>query len=208
MRGFQVKVDNRTQPPKFINMGSEIRDGLILMRGNDKQKVILVDENDRQIGLEDKLRAHQNGAKLHRAISVFVFNSRGETMLQRRAMTKYHSKGKWSNTCCSHPYPGENEEAAAHRRLQEEMGFDCPMSRTFSFTYRADVGDGLTEHEFDHVFFGEYQGEPELNREETMDYRWVSLDALAEELQQKTEEFTPWLRIVIDRVIDSHRKWI
>jgi isopentenyl-diphosphate delta-isomerase len=173
------------------------------MSNNDSQKVILVDENDRQTGLEDKLKAHQNGAKLHRAFSVFVFNSKGETMLQQRAMTKYHSKGKWSNTCCSHPYPGETVVDAAHRRLREEMGFDCEMQEAFSFTYRADVGNGLTEHEFDHVFFGSYDGTPTLNKDEAIDYKWISLDVLKTELQSKPEEFTPWLRIVIERIISS-----
>jgi isopentenyl-diphosphate delta-isomerase len=174
--------------------------GVRNMDSNDTQKVILVDENDREIGLEDKLKAHQNGAKLHRAISIFVFNSKGETMLQQRAMTKYHSKGLWSNTCCSHPYPGESIEAAAHRRLQEEMGFDCPMHEVFAFTYKADVGNGLTEHEYDHVLFGSYDGEPKPNSEEAMGYRWVSLDELSNEIRENPTMFTPWLRLIIDRV--------
>lgn len=170
---------------------------------NDSQKVILVDEADRQLGLEDKLTAHQNGAKLHRAISVMVFNSRGETMLQRRALTKYHTQGRWSNTCCSHPFPSESAESAAHRRLREEMGFDCGMRDAFTFTYRAEVGNGLTEHEYDHVFFGDYDGEPELNSEEAMAYRWVSLDALRKQLNEEPDSFTPWLGTMVDKAIEA-----
>ena len=176
------------------------------MSSNDLQQVILVDEKDRQLGLEDKMGAHQNGAKLHRAFSVFVFNSKGETLLQQRAMSKYHSQGKWTNTCCSHPMPGETAEQAAHRRLKEEMGFDCEMREAFSFIYRADVGNGLTEHEFDHVFFGTYEGKPKPDKDEVMDYRWVSLDELKKEIQKTPEAFTPWLRIGLDRVISSYGK--
>ena len=171
---------------------------------NDTQKVVLVDENDKETGLEDKLKAHQNGARLHRAISIFVFNSKGETLLQQRAMTKYHSTGQWSSTCCSHPYPGEGIEAAAHRRLQEEMGFDCPMHEAFAFTYRAEVGNGLTEHEYDHVLFGRYDGDPRLNSEEAMGYRWISLVDLKAEIQEAPGGFTPWLKIALDRVIAAH----
>lgn len=177
-----------------------------MMADSDTQKVILVDENDRQIGLEDKLKAHQNGAKLHRAISIFVFNSNGETMLQRRAMGKYHTPGRWSNTCCSHPMPGEDVADAAHRRLSEEMGFDCEMHEAFSFIYRAEVENGLTEHEYDHVFFGTFEGEPRLNPDEVMDYKWMGLDALKSEIEKKPKEFTPWLMIVLDRVIEKRKR--
>lgn len=176
------------------------------MSNNDLQKVILVDENDRQVGLEDKMKAHQDGAKLHRAFSIFVFNSKGETMLQQRAMTKYHTQGKWTNTCCSHPMPGETVAQAAHRRLREEMGFDCDMSEAFAFTYKAEVGNGLTEHEYDHVFFGKFDGKPKLNKEEAMDYRWISLDELRSELQKSPENFTPWLRIAAERVVAVYNK--
>ncbi len=175
------------------------------MSKNDEQQVVLVDENDRQIGLENKLAAHQNGAKLHRAFSVFVFNSRGETMLQQRAMGKYHTPGKWTNACCSHPYPKEGVLEAAHRRLKDEMGFDCEMNEAFSFVYKADVGNGLTEHEYDHVIFGRYDGEPSLNKEEAMAYRWVSLPKLKKEIQENPGSFTPWLRIAIDKVILNYK---
>jgi len=172
--------------------------------GPRNAEVMLVDENDNQIGTEDKLRAHQNGAKLHRAISLFVFNKKGETMLQQRAMTKYHTPGKWSNTCCSHPMPGESVADAAHRRVKEEMGFDCEMHEAFSFIYKAEVGNGLTENEYDHVFFGDYEGKPKINKDEAMSYRWILLGKLKEESQRNPDNFTPWLRIILDRVIASY----
>lgn len=175
------------------------------MANSDTQKVILVNEKDYQIGLEDKMAAHQNGAKLHRAISIFVFNSKGETMLQQRAMGKYHSQGKWSNTCCSHPMPNESVSDAAHRRLKEEMGFDCEMQEAFNFIYKADVGNGLTEHEYDHVLFGSYDGEPKLNKNEAMGFKWISLDRLEKDIKISPDEFTPWLRIAFDRVKASYK---
>ncbi|MDE1873708.1 MAG: isopentenyl-diphosphate Delta-isomerase [Candidatus Micrarchaeota archaeon] len=171
------------------------------MSGNDNQKVILVDESDREMGLEDKLAAHRNGAKLHRALSVMVFNGGGETLLQQRAMGKYHTQGRWSNTCCSHPYPGESPEHAAHRRLKEEMGFDCELNEAFVFTYRADVGNGLTEHEYDHVFFGTYDEEPKPDLEEAMAYRWESLENLQKELKENPGRFTPWLGAMVEKAI-------
>lgn len=168
--------------------------------GADSQKVILVDENDRQVGLEDKLSAHQRGAKLHRAISVFIFNKDGDTLLQRRALSKYHSKGKWANSCCSHPMPGEDVAVAARRRLREELGINCAVHEVFAFVYRAEVGEGLTEHEYDHVFFGTYDGKLSPNRDEVMDYRWVSLRKLEEEVKSRQDDFAPWLPICLERV--------
>jgi isopentenyl-diphosphate delta-isomerase len=168
--------------------------------------VVLVDGNDRQIGLEEKLHAHKNGAKLHRAFSIFIFNKKGETLLQQRAMGKYHSQGKWTNACCSHPMPGESVEDAAHRRLKEEMGFDCALREVFSFTYRAEVGNGLTEHEYDHVLFGSYDGVVRPNKEEAMDHRWVSPEQLIQDVRRDPEAFTPWLRISLDRVVSAHMK--
>ena len=176
------------------------------MSKGDLQKVILVDESDRQIGLEEKLKAHKNGAKLHRAFSIFVFNNKGETMLQKRAMSKYHTQGKWTNTCCSHPMPGEEVADAAHRRLREEMGFVCEMKEAFSFIYKAEVGNELTEHEYDHVFFGTYEGKPKLNKEEAMSFRWIPLAKLKEEVQKNPDNFTPWLKISLDKVISAYGK--
>src|SRR5687768_14206462 len=135
--------------------------------------VILVNEQDEPVGTMEKLEAHQKGL-LHRAFSVFVVNKNGEMLLQQRAQDKYHSGGLWTNTCCSHPLPGENVLDASHRRLMEEMGFDCPLREIFSFTYRAEFDNGLTEHEFDHVFFGEYDGEVIPDTAEVQATRYLS----------------------------------
>ncbi|MEM0087033.1 MAG: isopentenyl-diphosphate Delta-isomerase [Candidatus Micrarchaeaceae archaeon] len=172
---------------------------------NRSQLVVLVDENDKQIGTEEKIKAHMNGGKLHRAISIFVLNSKGETMLQRRALSKYHTPGMWSNTCCSHPFPNESVLDAAHRRLKEEMGFDCEMKEAFSFIYKTPVGNGLTEWEYDHVIFGSYDGKATPNPDEVMDWRWISLDDLKKEIQKDGEKFTPWLKIVLYKVIQYYK---
>jgi isopentenyl-diphosphate delta-isomerase len=165
------------------------------------EQVILVDHNDKELGLEEKLRAHQNGAKLHRAFSIFIFNSRGETMLQRRAASKYHGGGLWSNTVCSHQRHGETTLEAAHRRLVEEMGFDCKMKEAFAFEYRTRMDKDLTEYEYDHVVFGTYDGEPDPNPAEVQDWKWMGLDELKEGLEKRPKEYTPWIRICIEKVI-------
>lgn len=165
-----------------------------------------MDEGDRQVGTMPKLEAHQNGAKLHRAFSIFVFNSKGELLLQKRASTKYHAKGMWTNTCCSHPRIGEKLTEAAHRRLKEEMGFDCVLKETFHFIYKADVGDGLTEWEYDHTFFGDYEGAVKLNPDEAEDFTWVSLPSLKKDILRSPEKYTPWLRIAIDKVIEQRKQ--
>lgn len=163
--------------------------------------VILVDQNDNQIGVMEKMQAHVE-AKLHRAFSVFIFNSKGELMLQQRALSKYHSPGLWSNTCCSHPRPGEETAAAAHRRLVEEMGFDCHFTEAFSFVYKAPFSNDLTEHEFDHVFIGISDEKPVLNKEEAEAFRMVRLDDVRKEMDQDPEKFSVWFRIAFDRVED------
>lgn len=164
--------------------------------------VILVDEHDNQIGTAEKMEAHQHGGKLHRAFSVFVFNDTGEVMLQRRAASKYHCPGLWTNTCCSHPRPDETTLAAATRRLQEEMGFVCPLEEKFTFLYRAEFSNGLTEHEFDHVFVGHYTADPVLNPVEADDWKWVSIADLEKDISQNPEQYTPWLKIIIE----SHKE--
>jgi len=163
--------------------------------------VILVDENDNPIGTSEKLAAHQNGGQLHRAFSVFVFNDAGQIMLQRRAMEKYHCPGLWTNTCCSHPRPDETSVAAATRRLQEEMGFVCPLEEKFSFTYRAEFSNGLTEHEFDHVFVGTYNKSPQLNPAEAMDYKRVTVDELLTMIEKNPKTITPWTRIIMQEYL-------
>jgi isopentenyl-diphosphate Delta-isomerase len=161
--------------------------------------VILVDRTDAQIGVREKQAAHVTGA-LHRAFSVFVFDDAGRMLLQRRATAKYHSGGLWSNTCCSHPRPGESTAAAAQRRLLEEMGFHCPLEVAFSFIYRADVGGGLVEHEYDHVFIGRFRGEPLPYPAEVEAWRWASARDLVRELREQPGRFTYWFRIAFDEL--------
>lgn len=163
------------------------------------EQVILVDEQDRETGQMEKLEAHQK-ALLHRAISVFVFNSKGEMLLQQRALHKYHSAGLWSNTCCSHPRPGEANEAAATRRLREEMGLQGSLKHRFAFIYQVELEKGLSEHEYDHVFVGYSDTEPRINPEEVMAYRWIGLEELREELNQHPEQFTFWFRLLCERL--------
>ena len=140
-----------------------------------EERVVLVDESDAEVGTLEKQRAHAEG-RLHRALSVFVLNARGEMLLQRRASAKYHSGGLWTNACCSHPRPGEPVDAAARRRLREEMGIDCALEPAFAFTYRAEVGGGLVEHEYDHVFLARYDGDPAPSADEVDGWRWVPID--------------------------------
>jgi isopentenyl-diphosphate Delta-isomerase len=163
------------------------------------EHVILVDADDTAIGTREKRAAHVTGA-LHRAFSIFVFDSAGRMLLQRRAITKYHSGGLWSNACCSHPRPGESTRAAAHRRLFEELGFHCPLRTAFSFVYRADVGGGLIEHEYDHVFIGTFDGDPAPDPVEVDDWRWVDMYALRRELREAPGRFTYWFRIALDEL--------
>ena len=160
--------------------------------------MVLVDESDAEIGTLEKQRAHAEG-RLHRALSVFVLNSRGEMLLQRRAAGKYHSGGLWTNACCSHPRPGEPVSQAAQRRLHEEMGIRCPLRPAFAFVYRADVGGGLVEHEYDHVFLGRWDGEPAPSTDEVDDWRWAPLERVAEEVAAQPDRFTPWFRMVFSR---------
>ncbi|MDD5357500.1 MAG: isopentenyl-diphosphate Delta-isomerase [Candidatus Pacebacteria bacterium] len=165
-----------------------------------EEHIILVDEKDNPIGEEGKLSAHLAG-KLHRCFSIFVFNSKGEMLLQRRAKGKYHSGGLWTNACCGHPRPGEETEKAAHRRLKEEIGFDCPLKEVFSFTYKADLDHGIREHEFDHVFLGKFDGEVKINPEEAEDFKWISPAALREDVKKNPGTYTYWFRIAFERTI-------
>lgn len=162
--------------------------------------VILVDQNDTQIGTMPKLEAHQKGV-LHRAFSIFIFNSKNEILMQQRALDKYHSAGLWSNTCCSHPAPNESNEAAANRRLQEEMGMSCQMNSVFSFTYKAEFGNGLIEHEFDYVFFGKSDALPSINRNEVNDWKYMSINTLLQDIQENPALYTEWLKDCLDKVI-------
>ena len=167
-----------------------------------EEYVVLVDRNDNELGLMEKQQAHIAGL-LHRAFSVFVFNSNGELMLQQRAASKYHSPTLWTNTCCSHPRENESYLDAANRRLVEEMGFECQLDYKFNFIYKANLDNGLTEHELDHVFIGTFDGEPQLNPEEVMAYRWVDMDDLKKDMQKNPQNYTAWFKIIFDQYI-SH----
>ena len=160
------------------------------------EMVVLVDEQDNETGVMPKLEAHEVGL-LHRAFSVFVFNNKGELLLQQRALDKYHSAGLWTNTCCSHPRPGENVLDAAHRRLIEEMGFDCELKEVFSFVYKASMENDLTEHEYDHVFTGIYDSVPVINELEVAAWKFVSKAALLSDIELFSGNYTEWFKICI-----------
>ena len=161
--------------------------------------VVLVDHNDTQIGIMEKMAAHIV-PRLHRAFSIFIFNSKGELLLQQRALSKYHSPGLWTNTCCSHPRNGESVDKAAERRLLEEMGLQCPMHEVFTFIYKAPVGLGLVEHEYDHVFFGQCDDAPVINTEEVASWKYMSLDDIAADMKAHPECYTEWFKISFDEV--------
>ncbi len=163
------------------------------------EQVILVDENDVMTGSMEKMEAHQK-AVLHRAFSVFVFNSHGQLLMQQRAARKYHSAGLWTNTCCSHPRPGEDTASAALRRLQEELGFVTPVIKAFDFIYQSPFDNGLTEYEFDHVFVGYYDGPVNPDPEEVNDYAYWDMEKTETLLQTSPERFTTWFHIAFPRI--------
>jgi isopentenyl-diphosphate delta-isomerase len=165
----------------------------------DKTKVILVDENDIQTGVTGKMEAHEK-ALLHRAVSVFIINSKGEWILQRRAFDKYHSNGLWTNTCCTHPHPGESVFDAAKRRLREEMGISCNVTWLFSFIYKEKLDNELTEHEFDHVFLGITDSEPVINISEVEEWEKISYPDLHNDIIKNPERYTYWFREIYERV--------
>lgn len=160
-----------------------------------QEQVILVNEKDEEVGSMEKMQAHEKGL-LHRAISVFVFNKDKQILLQRRALHKYHSAGLWSNTCCSHPRPGETNLEAANRRLVEEMGMLSQLEQKDEFIYKVSLEKGLTEHEYDHIFVGFSSQEPKLNPDEVMDYRWVKLEDLYQDLNEHPENYTHWFKLL------------
>ncbi len=167
---------------------------------NDKinEHVVLVDEKDTFIGTMDKMEAHEKGV-LHRAFSIFILNKKNEMLLQRRALTKYHSGGLWTNTCCSHQRKGETTLEAGKRRLEEEMGFTVPLKTLFSFIYKVPFDNGLTEHEFDYVLLGYFEGEPIINPEEVEDWDWVSLENINKELRENPKKYTFWFKIGFEK---------
>ena len=169
---------------------------------SDPQEVILVTELDEEIGKMGKMEAHQK-AILHRAFSVFIFNSKGEMLLQQRARNKYHSAELWTNACCSHPSPGEDTLSAASRRLVEEMGFSTSLKKIFEFTYKTHYDNGLTEHEFDHVFSGTYEGNIKPDPEEVKDYCFKNLDEIEASLESHPAKYTSWFHIAFPKVKSS-----
>ena len=162
------------------------------------EKVILVDENDQPIGLMEKIEAHRK-ALLHRAFSVFVINSKGEILLQQRALNKYHSPGLWTNTCCSHQREGESNLQAGKRRLQEEMGMQVPLKELFSFIYKAPFDNGLTEHELDYVLIGYSDNIPKINPAEVANYKWDTPESICQDMELYPEKYTVWFRIIFEK---------
>lgn len=172
-----------------------------------EEQVILVNQKDEPIGLMPKLQAHEE-ALLHRAFSVFVLNDKNEIMLQQRAANKYHSPLLWTNTCCSHQRQGEANIDAGKRRLQEEMGFSVALKELFSFIYKAPFDNGLTEHEFDHVMIGYFNEKPNINKEEVEDWKWMSIEAVKDDMQKHPEVYTEWFKIIFDKFyhhIEAHK---
>ncbi|NAY93258.1 isopentenyl-diphosphate Delta-isomerase [Muricauda sp. JGD-17] len=166
-----------------------------------EENVILVNEADEPIGLMPKMEAHEK-AVLHRAFSVFIMNEKGETMLQQRAASKYHSPMLWTNTCCSHQREGESNLEAGKRRLKEEMGFTTELKQLFSFIYKAPFDNGLTEHELDHVMMGVYNGTPNLNPNEVADWKWMALEDIKEDISNNPDCYTAWFKIIFEKFYD------
>jgi len=167
-----------------------------------EEQVVLVDEKDNAIGLMPKMEAHEK-AVLHRAFSVFVFNKKGELMLQQRAAGKYHSPLLWTNTCCSHQRDGETNLEAGKRRLQEEMGFVTELKEVFSFIYKAPFDNGLTEHELDHVMVGSFDESPKINKEEVEDFKWMLLEDVKTDMEKNPKEYTEWFKIIFDKSFEK-----
>ncbi len=163
--------------------------------------MILVDEQDREVGTMPKMEAHEK-ALLHRAFSVFVMNQKGEVMLQRRASHKYHSPNLWTNTCCSHQRLGETNIEAGKRRLQEEMGFQTELKELFSFIYKAPFANGLTEYEFDHVMLGYYEDDPQVNPEEVSHWKWMRPGDIKKDMEVNKDRYTAWFRIIFERFFE------
>ncbi len=170
-----------------------------------EEQVILVNEKDEQLGLMSKMEAHEK-AMLHRAFSVFIFNKKGELLLQQRAKEKYHSPLLWTNTCCSHQRDGETNLQAGKRRLREEMGFDCDLKEVFWFVYKAPFDNGLTEHELDHVMVGYYDKDPVINREEVESFQWMTLEDVKKDINEFPEKYTEWFKIIFKESFDKLEK--
>lgn len=169
------------------------------------EEVILVNEEDQPIGQMEKMEAHQKGL-LHRAFSVLIFNSKDQVLLQKRASSKYHSGSLWTNTCCSHPRPGETVLYAANRRLMEEMGMTADLTERFHFIYKTDLDNDLVEHELDHVLVGQSDDLPKLNSDEAEDFKYIDLETLKQELNSSPENYTVWFKIIMEAYFDHQFK--
>ena len=182
------------QPAKFLDLQAQ----LVM----DKQQIVLVNESDEPIGIMKKMEAHEKGL-LHRAFSVFIFDSNGKMLLQQRAAEKYHGAYLWTNACCSHPLPGEDLMVAAQRRLQQEMGFTTELVEIFSFIYKAQVENNLVEHEFDHVFTGQYEGKILPDPHEVSGFYYERMDQVKYEIETTPGKFTAWFKIAFPQI----EKW-
>lgn len=165
----------------------------------NKEYVILVDEQDNDIGVMEKLLAHQEGL-LHRAFSIFIFNEKGELLLQQRALSKYHSAGLWTNTCCSHPRPNETIKDATNRRLFEEMGLSCDLKIITNFIYKTPFENGLTEHELDYVLTGITNQNPHINKDEVENYKWMPIEDIKKDIISHPDLYTSWFKIALEKV--------
>jgi isopentenyl-diphosphate Delta-isomerase len=168
----------------------------------NEQEVVLVNERDEAIGTMKKMEAHEKGL-LHRAFSVFIFDSKGRMLLQQRAAEKYHGAHLWTNACCSHPFPGEDVHTAATRRLKEELGFETSLNEVFSFTYRAEVENNLVEHEFDHVFAGQYEGNIKPDPHEVSEFVYLDMSEIKKQIETEPLKFTSWFKIAFPKI----EKW-
>ncbi|MBI2259489.1 MAG: isopentenyl-diphosphate Delta-isomerase [Flavobacteriia bacterium] len=167
-----------------------------------EEKLILVDENDNVIGTSNKLEVHQKGL-LHRAFSILIFNTKGELLIQKRAVEKYHSKGLWSNTCCSHPIEGENEQNTINKKLKQEMGIVTEVQFAYHFIYKIELDNGLIENELDKVYIGEYEGEIKANPLEVSDFKWIGLELLRKEMASRPRDYTHWFKIIVNEHLED-----
>ncbi len=161
------------------------------------EHVVIVDPDDNPIGTMEKMEAHRKGI-LHRAFSILLFNSKGELLLQKRALSKYHSGGLWTNTCCSHPLPDEDIEAAARRKLKQEMGIELQPEFSYKFIYKANLDKGLVEYECDHVFIGSFAGTPPINHEEVEDWKFSDMNSLRTDMRKNPQAYTAWFKLIVD----------
>ena len=169
-----------------------------------EEKVLLVDHKDQILGKMEKIEAHEKGL-LHRAFSVFIYNDKDELLLQKRALSKYHTPGLWTNTCCSHQRENESNIDAGKRRLQEEMGFKTELENQFSFIYKAPFSNGLIEHEYDHILIGYFNGEPHPNPDEVADSKWMTLEAIEKDIYENPDNYTAWFKILLEKYLEKLR---